>query len=167
MIAQAPVYTQADARDGKALALFAACDTWQQGHTHDGRPFFAIPGSEPNLLHMADQNDCSCADRRQRGTVCKHMRAVRYWMAAFRTGAVSPRREAGATAQDDRAALTPEGAGYLVEQDMPRLTADDIWPPCAAGCGDIVDRVGESCLGCGSERAYRERIAAKIAAGVR
>jgi hypothetical protein len=27
--------------------------------------------------------------------------------------------------------------------------------------------VGESCLGCGSERAYRERIAAKIAAGVR
>lgn len=54
------VYTETAApapRDTRALALFAACDRWHQGHTKDGRSFFAIPGSEAGLFHMADQND--------------------------------------------------------------------------------------------------------------
>jgi len=61
-----------DKRDGKALALFARCAEWQTGHTKDGRPFFAIPGSEPGLLHMTDQRDCSCRDRQRSLNVCKH-----------------------------------------------------------------------------------------------
>src|SRR3954466_447501 len=72
-----------DKRDGKALALFARCAEWQTGHTKAGRSFFAIPGSEPGLVHMADQRDCSCPDRQSSRNVCKHMRAVRLWMAAF------------------------------------------------------------------------------------
>jgi len=108
-----------DRRDDKALALFAACDRWQTGHTHDGRSFFAIPGSESGLFHMADQRDCSCPDRRQRREVCKHMRAVRFWMAAFKTGTVAPKRAAGANPQDDRVALTPKGAAALAGLSEP------------------------------------------------
>jgi hypothetical protein len=108
-----------DKRDGKALALFARCAEWQTGRTKDGRPFFAIPGSERGLLHMADQRDCSCQDRQRSRNVCKHMRAVRFWMAAFATGAVAPKPRPGATAVDDAddfAVLTPEGATYLAVQ---------------------------------------------------
>ena len=75
----------ADKRDGKALALFARWQDRQRGMTRDGRSFFAIPGSEPGLLHMADQNDCSCPNRQRSRNVCKHMRAVRLWMAAYVT----------------------------------------------------------------------------------
>jgi hypothetical protein len=107
-------------RDGKALALFARHETWMRGHTKDGRSFFAIPGSEPDLFHMADHRDCSCPDRRYRALACSHMRAVRFWMAAYMTGAVSPKREAGATGQDDRVALTPKGAAYLAAVDDER-----------------------------------------------
>jgi len=83
-----------DQRDGKALALFAAWESWQTGHTHAGRPFFAIPGSEAGLFRMTDTRDCSCPDRRKRQTVCKHMRACRLWMAAFAAGAVTLHRAA-------------------------------------------------------------------------
>lgn len=115
------VYTETAApapRDTRALALFAACDRWHQGHTKDGRPFFAIPGSEAGLFHMADQNDCSCPDRQQRGAVCKHMRAVRLWMAAFKTGAVAPKR-ATADPLEDRVVLLPKGAAALAEAPAP------------------------------------------------
>lgn len=108
----------ADKRDGKALALFAKWDTWQQGHTKDGRSFWAIPGSQPNLFHMADCKECSCPDFQRYRNICKHVRACRLWMAAFRTGAVSLKREAVATA-DDVAVLTPEGAAYLAGLDSP------------------------------------------------
>src|SRR5215212_3964261 len=109
-----------DKRDGKALALFARCAEWQTRHTKDGRPFFTIPGSEPGLLHMADQNDCSCPDRQRSRNVCKHMRAVRLWMSAFATGAVAPKPRAATPSVIDEAdighdlvILTPEGAAYL------------------------------------------------------
>ena len=131
-----------DKRDGKALALFARCAEWQTGHTKDGRPFFAIPGSEAGLLHMADQRDCSCQDRQRSRNVCKHMRAVRFWMAAFATGAVAPKpRPATPSVLDDAgigdelAVLTPEGAAYLAKQrepaDAPAPTAySTLYPTC-------------------------------------
>ena len=105
-----------DKRDGKALALFARHDLWQRGKTKDGRSFFAIPsGSIPGLFQMTDCNDCSCKDRQSRAVVCYHMRAVRLWMAAFKTGAVSPKREAATSPADDLVVLTPEGAAYLAD----------------------------------------------------
>src|SRR5215212_3287487 len=114
-----------DKRDGKALALFARCAEWQTGHTKDGRAFFAIPGSDDGLLHMADQRDCSCQDRQRSRNVCKHMRAVRFWMAAFVTGAVAPKPRPATPSVTDEAdighdlvILTPEGAAYLSDQMM-------------------------------------------------
>jgi hypothetical protein len=108
-------------RDGKALALFAAWECWQQGKTKDGRSFFAIPGSESGLFHMANQNDCSCPNRQRARTICKHMRAVRFWMAAFMNAAVSPKREAATAApNEDRFVLTPKGAASLANLDDDR-----------------------------------------------
>lgn len=104
-----------DKRDGKALALFARCAEWQQGHTKDGRPFFAIPGSDEHLFHMTDSRECSCADFQRARNLCKHVRAVKLWMAAYRTGAVSPKREASADIADTLAVLLPVGAAYLAE----------------------------------------------------
>src|SRR4051812_32581236 len=68
---------------------------------------------------MTDQRDCSCPDRQRSRNLCKHIRAVRFWMAAFATGAVAPKPRPGASAvdaADDRAVLTPEGAAYLAEE---------------------------------------------------
>jgi hypothetical protein len=92
------------------VVLFARCDEWQTGHTKDGRPFFAIRGREAGLFHMTDQRDCSCPDRQRRQVnqvMCKHMQAVRLWMAAFATGAVAPKPRPGASAADERVPLTP------------------------------------------------------------
>ena len=131
-----------DKRDGKALTLFARSAEWQTGHTKDGRPFFAIPGSEAGLLHMTDQRDCSCQDRQRSRNVCKHIRAVRLWMAAFATGAVAPKPRPGATAEDDRIALTPDAAAYLAEQSQPAEEVRPnayakLYPPCRVqGCQD-------------------------------
>ena len=131
-----------DKRDGKALALFARCSEWQQGRTHDGRSFFAIPGSETGLYHMTDQNDCSCPDRRERRLTCKHMRAVRFWMAAYQTGAVAPKPRRRATVEDHRIALTPDGADYLLEQaeaTAPTAYAS-LYPTChVTGCQDDLE----------------------------
>src|SRR5437764_685984 len=130
-----------DRRDGKALALFARCAEWQTGRTKDGRPFFAIPGSEADLLHMTDQRDCSCQDRQRSRNICKHMRAVRLWMAAFATGAVAPKPRPGTTADDDRIVLMPEGAASLVERleqaEAITATYGMLYPTCrVAGCLD-------------------------------
>ena len=42
-----------DRRDGKALALFARWQDWQQGKTKDGRSFFAIGFSPEGARHAA------------------------------------------------------------------------------------------------------------------
>ncbi|MCC7366821.1 MAG: hypothetical protein IT306_00260 [Chloroflexi bacterium] len=137
-----------DKRDGKALALFARCAEWQTGHTKDGRAFFAIPGSDPGLLHMTDQRDCSCQDRQRSRNVCKHMRAVRLWMAAFATGAVAPKPRPATPAVTDDAGigdelviLTPEGAALLAEAkdqtDSATTRYAKLYPTCRVkGCQD-------------------------------
>jgi hypothetical protein len=84
-----PVIVAEIARPAPGTA--ARSSQWQTGQTKDGRPFFAIPGSESGLFHMTDQRQCSCQDRQRSRNVCKHMRAVRLWRAAFATGAVAPK----------------------------------------------------------------------------
>lgn len=112
-----------DKRDGRALALFARWEDWQRGKTKDGRSFFAIPGSAPGLFHMTDQRACSCPDFQRAGNLCKHVRAVRLWMAAYQTGAVAPKRRPTPPTPnvvddlgigDERVALTPAGAAFLL-----------------------------------------------------
>jgi hypothetical protein len=123
---------------------------------------------------MADQNDCSCADRQRRGSICKHMKACRLWMAAYKTGAVAPKPRPATPAViddagigDDLVILTPEGSAYLADQPADaqpaRPSYESLYPACAAGCGDLVDRTGEACYRCLSEATRRQNLAAKRA----
>jgi hypothetical protein len=176
-----------DKRDGKALALFARHGEWQQGKTRDGRSFFAVPGSEPGLFHMADQNDCSCPDRQHARNVCKHMRAVRLWMAAYQTGAVAPKPRPATPAVEDDAGvgdelviLTPEGARVLAPlgpdesrpaahgqaapmPQTPERRYEHLFPACAAGGGDLPETRDGFCHRCASEREFAQRMAARHA----
>jgi hypothetical protein len=121
----------ADPRSIKALALLEGADRWQRGHTKDGRSFFAIPGSEPGLLHMVSTRECSCADFRNRGQDCKHILAVRLWVT--RNEAAQPvRRSRYATpispAQADRVAAE----AIRLEAELERRAANaatyrEIW----------------------------------------
>lgn len=113
-----------DPRNGKALALFARCEDWQTGHLKDGRSFFAIPGSEPGLFHMADARECTCPDFRHRGERCKHIRAVRLWLAAFKAGTVRPRGRTDSLAEQT-IALTPAGAAAIIDADDLGLASED------------------------------------------
>lgn len=154
-----------DKRDGKALALFARCAEWQTGHTKDGRSFFAIPGSEAGLFHMTDQRECSCQDRQRSRNTCKHMRAVRLWMAAFATGAVAPKpRPATPGVVDDAGigdeliVLLPDGAALLAGvATATRKSYADLFPACKGGCGDLSDTRDGYCDRCASEREWRAR----------
>ena len=100
---------------------------------------------------MTDQRDCSCQDRQRSRNVCKHMRAVRVRMAAFATGAVAPKPRPGATTQDDRIALTPEGAAYLADQreraEAVTPTAySKLYPSCRVqGCQDDPEPRSQDC----------------------
>ena len=65
------------------------------------------------------------------------MRAVRFWMAAFATGAVAPQLRPGTHAlADEPVVLTPEGAAYLAAQATPQTRYDAICPARADGCGE-------------------------------
>lgn len=103
-----------------------------------------IPGSQPYLYHMADQRECSCPDRQRSRNVCKHMRAVRFWMAAVQTGAVTPKSRPitpavidDAGIGEDLVTLTPEGAAALIEQGASAAPTsyERLYPTCRfEGC---------------------------------
>ena len=72
-----------DPRSPKALAVLETADRWQRGHLKgSGRSFFAVPSSaDPTRLYLADARECSCPDFRHRAQCCKHILAVRLWLA--------------------------------------------------------------------------------------
>ena len=89
----------------------------------------------------ADGDGCECAAYLIHGyAVCAHMLALRMARAAD---------------------ATPEPIRTL----RPRYA--DLFPSCAGGCGDLVERDGERCYVCGSDREYQQRMESKRAAGSR
>jgi hypothetical protein len=125
-------------RRQQAIGLFerhaSGADRWQFGHRkRDGKAFFGVPSSEPpkpgqaRLYHLADQNDCSCDDRRRkieldREHACKHMLAVRLWFEAFKRGEVGV-----------------PGQGTLTSRDRAELHADAEQVAQAGQSGDVAD----------------------------
>src|SRR5688572_20418849 len=99
---------------------------------------------------MAGCRECSWPGFRERVVACKHVRAVRLWMAAYLAGAVDPTPRPAtpdvvddADIDDELVSLTPEGAAYLVErrdQTRPTLRYEDVFPSCAEdGCQDDLE----------------------------
>jgi hypothetical protein len=103
---------------------------------------------------MADQRECSCPDYQRSRNVCKHVRAVRLWMAAFQTGAVAPKRRPATPdviddsgMGDDLVILTPEGAEFLSEhREQSDTTYAALYPTCRVkGCQDEPEPHSQDC----------------------
>lgn len=142
-------------RDADAAKLAADGHTWpvytlnrDHGAFKAGSVFYGVPSrSNPDGRWMANGVACLCPDYQQRGAMCAHVRAVRLFEA-------QRQQQTGGSA--DEADPTPTATR--------RPTLDELYPPCAAGCGDLVERSGESCYRCLSERTYElERESRRLA----
>jgi len=130
VVRHAAALAPAGEQHGEALAIFLGHDQWQRGKTKDWRSFLAIPGSEPGLLHMTDCRECSCPDFQRARNVCKHVRAVRLWMTAYKSGAVAPRPRPAAPTRYDALYPSCRVAGC---QDEPEPRSQDCY------CHQLVD----------------------------
>jgi predicted nucleic acid-binding Zn finger protein len=71
-----------DPRSVKALAILEGADRWTRGHRKsDGRSCFVIPSATGAGTYWADVRECTCPDFTLRGITCKHITAVRLWVA--------------------------------------------------------------------------------------
>jgi len=145
-----------DPRSLKALAVLETADRWHKGHTKSGRSFYAVPAStDPNGFHMVDCRECTCQDFIRRGLDCKHILAVRLYVAKLQ--AAPPAKRLGAKRRAPKPAApevetlaereTRESGGWGVRPTPPdfytatsiggtiqapeaarrRCLADDVW----------------------------------------
>ena len=71
----------ADPRSCKALALLEGAEQWLKiRRKSDGVKFYVIPGSAGHV-YWTNCGACSCPDAQQRGSVCKHITAVKLHVA--------------------------------------------------------------------------------------
>ena len=119
----------------KAAALVELLGTLSAGTSKlTGQRFYVVPASNRLTAHWTavDGSGCTCLGYQRRG-LCTHQIAARTLY--------------------ERQQPAPQPA--------PRLTIDDLMPACAAGCGDLVDRKGQSCYRCASDEAHRLDVAAR------
>ncbi len=125
------------ARDARAAQLVLTAPwprvtlTRRQGAFPAGTVFYRVPSSKPDVRYVANGVCCTCPDAQQNDNVCKHIRAVVLFEAS----------QQPAPAPKPRTALD-------------RL--NELYSPCAAGCGDLVERRGEKCYRCLSDEVYRQ-----------
>ena len=81
-----------DPRSCTALLVLATADRWVRARrTEDGRSFFVIPStSHPDRVYWTDVRACTCPGFAHRERACKHMLAVRLWVARQKAGAERP-----------------------------------------------------------------------------
>src|SRR5215207_7090329 len=120
------------ARDARALSLVDRVPTWPRhtlkvawGSFEAGTTFRRATGSN-GARYLVNAVACQCPDYAERGNICKHVRAFILW----------EQRQA----RQQRTALD-------------RL--NELYPPCAAGCGELVERTGERCYRCLSTETRR------------
>jgi hypothetical protein len=68
-------------RSCKVLALLEGADTWLKiRRKGDGAKFYVIPGSAGHV-YWTNCRECSCPDSQHRGVECKHITAVKLYVA--------------------------------------------------------------------------------------
>jgi SWIM zinc finger len=73
-------------RSCKALDVLATSDRWLKiRRKGDGVKFYVIPGSSGHV-YWTNCAECSCPDAQQRGSVCKHITAVKLYCAKVQAG---------------------------------------------------------------------------------
>lgn len=145
-------------RDAAAKLLAQTGHSWARvtlrearGAFKAGSKFFGIPSSKNDgTAYYTNLKVCTCPDYQQRGAICKHMRAVAIYAAELR----AQRQEQEGSAEE--ADPTPTVA--------PLMSYRDLYPGCAAGCGELVERQNERCYACVSEQTRRETVVSRMAA---
>lgn len=156
---------------------------WGRGQSKvNGREFYIIPSrSEEGIAHWTTDYGCTCKGARKHGD-CAHQEAVRIFEA--RQSEPSPRPHNFHWYHDDYAACVDcNRTRNTVSKDEPCpgkpeeaapvptfRSYQDLYPGCAAGCGDLVDRQGEMCWACLQKHTRRLEMASKraaVAGGVR
>jgi hypothetical protein len=142
-------------RDADAAKLVEGAATWpvytlkrDHGAFKAGTVFYGVPSRrDPERRWLANGVACQCPDYQQRGAMCAHVRAVRLHIER-------QQQEGSADQADPTLAPIREVRGRYA----------DLFPECAAGCGDLVERSGERCYHCLSNETWRLEMAAKRAA---
>ena len=74
-----------DFRSFKAAEIAATAGQWLKCRTADGSKRYGVPSqSVAGLYYLADTRFCACPDFQRRGGPCKHVLAVRTWVAQVR-----------------------------------------------------------------------------------
>lgn len=169
-------------RDAAAEALAKTGHTWARvtlreakGAFPAGSKFFGVPSSKADgSAYYTNLKMCTCPDYQERGAICKHMRAVALYAAELRK-AQRQKQQAGSAVEADPTRWQREAIVAVYAEpvlDVPSIVAEararrryeDIYPGCAAGCGDLVERRGEKCYACVSAETRRLETAEKRAA---
>ena len=125
------------ARDARALALVDQVPTWPR-HTlkvawgaFEAGTTFRRAYGSNGARYLVNAVACECPDYQQGGYICKHVRAVVLF--------------------EQRQQPAPKK----------RASHADLFAACAAGCGELVERKGETCYRCTSEQVHRAEMARK------
>ncbi len=85
-----PTFRPDTRRDAAAAELVQSAYCWPVvtlkcavGAFHAGERFFGVPSSTPGASYLANARFCACPDYQQRGSGCKHQRAVVLHLAAL------------------------------------------------------------------------------------
>ena len=96
-----------DPRSCKALALLEGADQWLKiRRKGDGVKFYVIPGSAGHV-YWTNCGECSCPDAQHRGGECKHITAVKLYVAKV---------QAERPVRRSRGDLADGGAAHLAVQ---------------------------------------------------
>lgn len=125
-------------RDARAAQLADQVGIWPR-HTlkvaHGAFPagtVFRRATGSNGARYLVNAVACECPDYQQAGNICKHVRAVVLF--------------------ERRQQSTPKR----------RASYADLFAACAAGCGELVERKGETCYRCTSEQVHRADRAARL-----
>jgi hypothetical protein len=123
-------------RDARARALATQVAVWPlftlnqpHGSFPIGSQFRQATGSHGEK-YLVNAVVCECVDYTS-GHICKHIRAVVLWEARQQPVA--------------QPAPAPKA----------RPSYDQLYPACAGGCGDLVEKNGQRCYACASDETRR------------
>jgi hypothetical protein len=75
-----------DPRSSKALQIAAEDGQWLKCRKRDGTKKYGVPSqSQLHRYFLVDTRTCDCPDFQRRGAPCKHVLAVRTWVAQVRS----------------------------------------------------------------------------------
>jgi hypothetical protein len=142
------VYTATPSQWASAAIHLENRSAWRTVRIDGVRYVVLVSGNSGRVYYVrADARGCGCAWSQRAATPCSHRLALE--LAALEDDLVE-------TAARTAATLTPEAVPSL-------KSLRDVWPGCAAGCGNVTEGPA-LCDECAAEQTTRLELAEKAAA---